>query len=136
MGVYTRGVLHERHNIQHVREAISVVLKAYREHAIHPFIAFEYFPLHKVTFVPRDRTAIRRDPTSNVMIIIPWKAKSVVDDGFTIKEREAEVERAKKIAQQLVDIITSKQQPEVEEIHGIGYSNYSTSLPFFFFALF
>jgi hypothetical protein len=69
--------------------------------------------------------AIRRDPTSNVMIVIAWDGKSVADDGFSEKERETEVERAKKIGQQLVEIITSQQQPEMEEIHGIGYSNYS-----------
>jgi hypothetical protein len=69
--------------------------------------------------------AMRRDPTSNVMIVLAWEGKSVADDGFLEKEREAEVGRAKKIAQQLVEIITSQQQPEMEEIHGIGYSNYS-----------
>ena len=60
------------------------------------------------------------------MIVLAWDGKSVADDGFSEKEREAEVGRAKKIAQQLVEIITSQQQPEMEEIHGIGYSNYST----------
>jgi len=125
-GVYTRGVLHEKPNVQHVRQAISVLLQAYQEHALRPAIVFEHFPLHKVTLVPRDKMAIRRDPTSNVMIVLAWEGKSVADDGFSEKEREAEVGRAKKIAQQLVEIITSQQQPEMEEIHGIGYSNYNT----------
>jgi hypothetical protein len=60
------------------------------------------------------------------MIVLAWDGKSVADDGFSEVEREAAVERAKEIAQQLVEIITSQQQPEMEETHGIGYSNYST----------
>jgi len=120
-GIYTRGVPHKKPNVQHIHQALSLLLQTRQENILTPAIAFEYFPLLKFTLVPHDKMALRRDSTSNATIIVSWDKNSV-----SAQEHEAKEQSAKMVAQQLVEIITSQQQPEMEEIQGLGYSNYDT----------
>ena len=79
-------------------------------------VGFEYFPLHKVTSVPRSATAFRRDPEPNVLIMVVW-----------VNDSKDSVDKARGYANAIAGILVGNQ---ADKAQSIGYANYGASVLF------
>ncbi|KAG5643862.1 hypothetical protein DXG03_009546 [Asterophora parasitica] len=110
-GIYQKGFAHQKPHYQSTAEAYEKVIDVSTpDFTIN--LVFEYFPLKKITSVPFGTTAFRRDATPGVLVLGVWKEDS-----------EANTERARTVASELAQIITSAQRG-MTEAQSFGYGNY------------
>ncbi|KAF8060168.1 hypothetical protein FPV67DRAFT_1453295 [Lyophyllum atratum] len=110
-GVYMKGVAQKKPDYPSAAKAIEKAISLSTPD-FKASIIYEYFPLAKISSMPKDLTAFRRDPTPGVLLSCVWKEDL---KGYT--------ERARGVVHELARIVTGA-HPEMTETEGLGYSNY------------
>ncbi|KAF8060169.1 hypothetical protein FPV67DRAFT_1674133 [Lyophyllum atratum] len=110
-GVYQKGLAHRKPDYQSTAKAYEKVISTSTPD-FKVNLAFEYFPLGKISSVPQGTTAFRRDPTPSVLVLNLWKENTVEN-----------TERGRAIAHELAQIVTGGQSG-VSETQSMGYGNY------------
>ncbi|GLB44343.1 putative oxygen-dependent FAD-linked oxidoreductase family protein [Lyophyllum shimeji] len=110
-GVYMMGLAHRKPDYPTIAKAFEKLSSA-KTGDFRPNLGFEYFPLDKITSVPKGTTAFRRDPTPSVLILNMWKENT-----------EENTQRGRRVAHELADIIAGG-QAGVTAAQKMGYANY------------
>lgn len=110
-----KGVAHREPNYQSIAKVYEKVISVSGPD-FGVSIVFEYFPLTKISSIPNDATAFRRDPTPTVLFLAKWEGDS-----------ENNTERGRNLARELAPIITGGQGPKITKEQSFGYSNYGAA---------
>jgi len=126
-GYYIKGIAHHGPDYPSMLAAHTRLIARVNEKNLRfrARILFEYFPLSKVTSVPRGTTAFMRTGESNVLILVGWTPAAAAGTSEALDLGETEkgnTDEARELAKELAEILLSGQR---EEDLQLGYTNYS-----------
>ncbi|KAG6864200.1 hypothetical protein C0991_011625 [Blastosporella zonata] len=110
-GIYMKGIAHRKPHFDSISKAFEHV-QSVSGPEFKANMLFEYLPLSKISDVPANATAFRRDPTPSILVLGIWKT-----------DTEANTERGRKVAHELAQIVKGGQD-DMTETESLGYSNY------------
>ncbi|KAG6889276.1 hypothetical protein C0992_005800 [Termitomyces sp. T32_za158] len=110
-GIYMKGIAHREPRYENINKAFDHIQKVSGPD-FKANILFEYFTLAKISAVPTDSTAFRRDPTASILVLVMWK-----------EDTKENSDRAKSVAHELADLVVEGQHG-VSPTQIMGYSNY------------
>lgn len=114
-GIYMKGIAHRKPRYESISKAFDHIQKVSGPE-FRANILFEYFPLAKISAVPLDSTAFRRDPTASILVLVMWN-----------EDTKENSDRARDVAYELAEVVVEGQQG-VSSTQSMGYSNYGKVL--------
>ncbi|KAF9452162.1 FAD-binding domain-containing protein [Macrolepiota fuliginosa MF-IS2] len=113
-GVYWKGVAHEGPSYKPIAMGHEKIVEIVKAGKFHANAIYEWIPLQKINSVPGNRTAYRRIPNPNCLIVVGWPGKT--HSGEKVAE-------ARPLAYEIAACLAGG-LAALKDVKSQGYSNY------------
>lgn len=117
-GVYWKGVAHQGPEYEIIAKAYEKVIEVANTGRFTANAIYEWIPLQKINSVPAGKTAYRRTPNPNCLIVIGWPGDT---------STEEKVDEARAFAHEIAGRVAGGPS-KLKEIKSQAYSNYGKFL--------
>jgi hypothetical protein len=119
-GVYWKGVAHDGPVLEPIAKAHEKVIEIAKGGKFIGSTVYEWVPLRKINSVPINKTAYRRIPRPNCLIMVGWPGST---------HSPEKVDEARPLAQQIAACVAGGES-KLREVTSQGYTNYGELLKF------